>query len=99
MSARIAILTAASLLFTGIAGAAMTDEQRCQSAKNKHSGKYAACLQKAEGYRVKKPKETTKYAEKVAKCNRKFAKKWAKAEDKAEDATAKHTTSHKQGCS
>ena len=57
---------------------------KCESLKNKTAGKYAACLQKAVAFLVKRPTETVKYNEKVAKCNDKFRVKWDKAEVKGE---------------
>ncbi len=56
----------------------------CQATKNQISGKYAACLQKAQAGLVKNG-DSIKYAEAASKCLTKFTDAWSKAETKAAD--------------
>ena len=74
-----------ALLWTGTA-LSLEAEKKCQVAKNKHAGKYAACLQKAEAFLAKRPTETERYNQRVAKCDEKFRLKWNKAESNADGA-------------
>jgi hypothetical protein len=75
------ILIVGALLCAGSAPA-LDPGPKCQSAKNKDAGKYAACRQKAEAGLVKTG-DATKYAEAIAKCDAKFFDKWAKAAETA----------------
>jgi len=79
---------AALALIATAAQAAGTPEQKCQSAKNKAAGKYAACRQSAEA-KVVTSGDLTKYSTAIGKCESKFASTWQKAIDKA---TAAGTT-------
>ena len=69
------ILIVGALLCAGSAPA-LDPGPKCQSAKNKDAGKYAACRQKAEAGLVKTG-DATKYAEAIAKCDAKFFDKEA----------------------
>jgi hypothetical protein len=88
MTNRSLSIIAALLLVTGAAQAAGTPEQKCQSAKNKAAGKYAACRQTAES-KVVLTGDLTKYSLSIGKCETKFASSWQRAID---GATAAMTT-------
>lgn len=69
-------LTLSALIALGTTAASgLTGAQKCESAKLKEAGKYAACLLKAEAKAAKKG-STPDYG----KCDAKFASKWQKAE-------------------
>lgn len=65
------------LLCGGTASATVTPAHKCQAAKNKAAGKYAACRQKAEAKLIT-TNDTLKYSDMIGKCEMKFADKWAK---------------------
>ncbi|MEB2283137.1 MAG: hypothetical protein B6D46_03160 [Polyangiaceae bacterium UTPRO1] len=75
-------LAAALGAAASIAGAAATPQQKCQAAKNKTAGQYAACRQNAEA-KLATGGDTTKYAVAIGKCASKFTKAWQKASAKA----------------
>ncbi|MEB2284853.1 MAG: hypothetical protein OZ922_09255, partial [Myxococcales bacterium] len=81
------VLAAALGAAASIAGAAATPEQKCQSAKNKIAGQYAACRQNAEA-KLATGGDAAKYAVAIGKCASKFTKAWQKAIDKAAKANA-----------
>ncbi len=76
------VLAAALGAAASIAGAAATPEQKCQSAKNKIAGQYAACRQNAEA-KLAAGGDMTKYTAALGKCASKFTKAWQKASAKA----------------
>jgi len=76
----------ALLLAMGTAHAGATPEQKCQSAKNKAAGKYAACRQNAEAKLATAPSDIQKYNDALAKCDAKYTGAWQKAIDKAAPA-------------
>lgn len=71
------LLTAAAGLLAGGPAAAVTDADKCQAAKLKRAGQYAACRLKAEGKGIKKgdPPDHTK-------CDQKLGEKFGAAETK-----------------
>lgn len=76
------------LLAVGTAHAA-TPEQRCQSAKNKAAGKYAACRQSAEAKLATTagdPIDLQKYTTALTRCATAYDRGWQKAIDKATSA-------------
>jgi hypothetical protein len=78
----------ALLLAVGIAHAA-TPEQRCQSAKNKAAGKYAACRQNAEAKLATTdgdPIDLEKYSKALVSCATQYNRAWQKAIDRATSA-------------
>ena len=76
------VLAAALGAAASIAGAAATPEQKCQSAKNKIAGQYAACRHNAEA-KLATGGDMTKYTAALDKCVSKFTKAWHKASAKA----------------
>ncbi len=77
-------ILALGLLCSGIASAAPTPEQKCQSGKSKAAGKYSACRQNAEAKLVTTG-DGVKYGETITKCETKFASTWLKRETAAAD--------------
>lgn len=79
--------TVSRILLTGailcslatMASAAVTSESKCAAGKIDLSGKYAACLLKAEKASVLTG-DPGKYAAQLAKCEERLATKWAKLE-------------------
>ena len=74
-------LALVALLLPGVAGAAVTDAQKCESSVEKASGKYASCLLAAES-KFTKTGDATKLADAEAKCAATFEKVFTKATDK-----------------
>ncbi len=94
VTAAFAALVSWCSLATPPAGAAPTAPQKCQAGKNKVAGKYAACLQSAEGKLVATG-DMTKYNATINKCKLKFfgdppggGGLWQKLIDKATGAGA-----------
>jgi len=82
----LAVLVAGALLLGApSAEAAGTPQQKCQSAKDKAAGKYAACRQNAEA-KLATSGDTTKYGPAIAKCTTKFGNSWLKANENAAKA-------------
>ncbi len=73
-------------LHVGIAVAASTPEQKCESGKLDTAGKLSACLAKAESKMIKG--DAAGYGEAIVKCTDKFSGQWAKLEQAAIDAMA-----------
>ncbi len=74
-------LALVATLLPGVAGAAVTDAQKCESSVEKASGKYASCLLAAES-KFTKTGDATKLADAEAKCAATFEKVFTKATDK-----------------
>jgi len=82
----LAVLVAGALLLGAPAAeAAGTPQQKCQSAKDKAAGKYAACRQNAEA-KLATSGDTTKYGPAIATCTTKFGNSWLKANENAAKA-------------
>jgi hypothetical protein len=81
MTRALCTAVAAALLIAGSALAA-TPGERCESAKNKEAGKYAACRQKAEAaYAL--TGDATRRSVTLAKCDAKYGRNWPAIESKA----------------
>lgn len=72
-------------LLASAAEAAPTAEDKCEGGKNDTSGKYAACVAKAEKTRILTG-DAMKYGIALSKCEEKFGLSWGKLESKAVDA-------------
>lgn len=70
-------------VLTGSGTAALSPEDRCQTAQHKAAAKYAACRHKAEAKAVKKG-----IAPVLAACDTKLAKLWSRLRAKAEKTGA-----------
>lgn len=80
-----ALLTAATI------EAATTPQQRCEAAKHKITGKYAACRENAEAS-LATTGDMAKYDAAIAKCETKYQITWQTAEQKALDGGGSCTT-------
>jgi hypothetical protein len=69
----------ATLLWTGVALAFTTPQQRCEAGKNDAAGKYAACRQTAEKNFVLYG-DAAKYGNAIDRCDATLATKWQKLE-------------------
>lgn len=83
MRAKIALLiTAATLVWSGLALAAPTPEKKCQAAKNKAAGKYTACRTYAAA-KLATSGDASGYNDDILRCEVRFLKNWDKAERNA----------------
>jgi len=78
-SRAVALATALALLGADAGWAAGTPEQKCEAAKNKAVGKYAACVEKAEAGLILSG-DGAAYSAAVFKCDGKLFAAWGKAE-------------------
>lgn len=77
------VVAAGLLLASGWSAAAMSPEDRCETAKNKVAGKYAACRQTAEARAISSGNPVD-----YSKCDSRFQSNWEKAEDRASASAA-----------
>ncbi len=73
-------VAAAALLLAGPAPAA-TPGERCESAKNREAGKYAACRQKAEATYALRG-DAAKRSAALAKCDARYGRSWPAIENR-----------------